>query len=128
MRIKYLIFVLAICIVCCVIPYHMGRATEEKEACPKPYIKNIFPWAAKPGELVKIQGRGFGFERGEVIFAEKSVPPLGLIFSPEVKAEIVNWTFKRIWVIVPKSAESGPVFVRVSCGSVSNKQEFTVNK
>jgi len=31
-------------------------------------------------------------------------------------------------VIVPKSAASGPIFVRVHCGEKSNKRDFTVNK
>lgn len=128
MRVKHLIFVVVICTVFFLIPYHAGIATEEKEACPKPYINTIFPWAAKPGDLVKIQGRGFGFERGEVLFTEKVISLQDLILPEPANAEIVNWTYKRIWVIVPKTAESGPVFVRIPCGSVSNKQDFTINK
>jgi hypothetical protein len=121
MRARYPMFVLVICICCLVIPYH-ARTAEEANICPKPYIKTIIPWAARPGELVKIQGGKFGVKRGEVIFNQE------LFFEPEVKAEILSWTFHRIWVIVPKSATSGPVFVRVPCGSDSNKLDFKVNK
>jgi hypothetical protein len=129
MRVKYLIFVLAICMLCFLLPFHAGTAEEEGGACPKPYITSISPpWAAKPGDLIKIQGGRFGLERGEVIFTEGGTFPLELIFAPQVKAEILSWTFHRIWVIVPKSAASGPVFVRVPCGSASNKKDFTVNK
>jgi hypothetical protein len=116
MRVKHLCFVFAICVVSFLLPYHVGTAEEAGGPCLKPYIKTIFPWAAKPGELVKIRGRRFGAERGEVVF------------TPEAKAKIANWTFHRIWVIVPESASSGPVVVRVPCGSESNKQHFTVNK
>lgn len=117
MRARYLfVFVVAICIVSFLLPYHTGTAEEEKEPCPKPYIKAIFPRAAKPGDQVKIRGRRFGTEPGEVIF------------SPEVNAEIVKWTSHKIWVIVPASATSGPVVVSVVCGSKSNKHYFTVKE
>jgi hypothetical protein len=116
MRPKHLFFVFAICVVSLLLPYHVGTAEEEGGPCPKPYIKAIFPHAAKPGELVKIRGKRFGAERGEVVF------------TPEAKAEIANWTFHRIWVIVPESATSGPVVIRVPCGAESNKQYFTVTK
>jgi hypothetical protein len=110
------------------LPCLAGQAGEEAGACPKPFIKSIFPWAGKPGDLVIIQGVRFGTPRGEVLFTEEINSPLDLIFAHTVKAEIVSWTYRRIWVTVPKSASTGPVFVRVHCGSKSNKQDFTVNK
>jgi hypothetical protein len=128
MSVRHLIFVLAICIIPFLLPYHAGQAEEEGKRCPKPYIKTIMPWAAKSGYLVKIQGERFGLERGEVIFTEEVSLPLQRIISPGVKAEIRNWTLHRIWVIVPQSATSGPVFVRVHCGSESNKKDFRVIK
>jgi hypothetical protein len=54
--------------------------------------------------------------------------PQDFVFAPEVKAEIMSWTNRRIMVIVPKSVASGPVFVRVPCGSKSNERDFTLNK
>jgi hypothetical protein len=128
MRVRHLIFVLAICIFF-LFTYHGGAAEEEGKECPKPYINTIVPWAAKPGNLVKIQGKRFGLERGEVIFTEEAYFPLQQLSNPpRVKAEIISWTLHRIWVIVPKSAVSGPVFVKIPCGSESNKKDFKVNK
>lgn len=115
MRIRYLILLFAISMVSFLLSYHTGTAAEE-EPCPKPYIKTVFPTTGKPGDQVKIRGRRFGTEKGEVIF------------SPEAKAEIVNWTMHRIWVIVPEAATSGPVVVRILCGSESNKQYFKVKQ
>jgi hypothetical protein len=128
MRARHLIFVAAVCIVCFLLASPAGTAEPGEEACPKPYIKTIFPWVAKPGDLVKIQGQGFGVQRGEVVFTEGVNSPMELIFAPSVKAEIVSWTYRRIWVIVPKSAATGHVFVRIPCGAESNKKDFTVQK
>jgi len=116
MKAKYLIVVLAICTASFFLPYHIGTAEEEGGTCPKPYIKTIFPMAAQPGDQVKIRGRRFGTEQGAVVF------------TPEVTAEIVNWTIHRIWVIVPEAATTGPVVVRLPCGSESNTQYFTVKQ
>lgn len=129
MKARYLIFVVTIFIVCLLLPYYAGQAQEGAEACPKPFIKSIFPWAGKPGDLVTIRGARFGMPRGEVLFTEEvSIPLEKLILTPAVKAEILSWTFHRIMVIVPKSAATGSIFVRVHCGSESNKVNFTVNK
>ena len=114
MKVKYLFVFLAICLVGFVLPYYFGQAEETEGPCPKPYIKAIFPRAAKPGEEVKIRGRRFGTEKGEVIF------------TPVAQAEILGWTSHRIHVIVPDSATSGTVMVSVPCGSQSNKHYFTV--
>jgi len=116
MRAKYLFVVFTICIVSFLLPYHAGTEEEDEGPCPKPYIKTIFPGAAQPRDQVKIRGRRFGTEEGAVVF------------TPEVKAEIVNWTTHRIWVIVPEAATTGPVVIRLPCGSESNTQYFTVNK
>lgn len=116
MKRRYIFFVFAICMISFLLPYHPGTAEEEEGPCPKPYIKTISPPLGKPGDQLKIRGRRFGTEQGEVIF------------STEAKAEIVDWTMHRIWVIVPESAASGPVVVRVSCGSESNTQYFTVKQ
>jgi hypothetical protein len=89
---------------------------EQKEPCRTPYISTIVPNAGEPGDQVRIRGRRFGLEAGTVTF------------SPGVKAEIVAWKNSRIWVIVPESAESGPVTVSVPCGSVSNEKHFTVKQ
>jgi hypothetical protein len=127
-RARHLIFLLAICIACFLLPCLAGQAGEETGACPKPFIKSIFPWVGKPGDVVVIQGERFGTPPGEVLFTEGINSPLDLIFTPHAKAEISSWTYHHIWVIVPKSATSGPVFVRVHCGAESNKRDFTVNK
>ena len=91
-------------------------AQEQKEPCLEPYISNIVPNAAKPGEEVRIIGRRFRHEAGKVTF------------SPGVEGEIVTWQNRRISVIVPESARSGPVTVSVPCGSVSNEKHFTVKE
>ena len=123
---RYFLFFLAIG--CLLLPYHTGTAKQTKEPCLKPYIKAIFPWVARPGELVKIQGERFGMQRGEVIFTEKGSFPLDLIFGSHVKAEIVNWTAHRIWVICPEAAATGPVVVKIPCGEESNTHAFEVSK
>jgi hypothetical protein len=123
---RNLIFFLALC--CLVFPYHAGTTEQAKGLCLKPYIKTIFPWVARPGELVKIQGERFGIQRGEVIFTEKGGFPLNLVFGSDVKAEIVNWTEHRIWVICPEDAATGPVVVKIPCGAESNQYAFEVSK
>jgi hypothetical protein len=126
-RARHFIY-LAICIAGFLLPCHAGQAEEGAGACLKPHIKSIFPWAARPGDLVTIQGERFGMPQGEVVFAEKPGSTLEQLLGAEVKAKIVNWTFHRIWVIVPKSAATGYIFVKVHCGEESNKMNFTVNK
>jgi hypothetical protein len=125
---KPLLVILIVGVCCSALPYHAAMAQEEKGACPKPYIVSIFPRAAGPGDLVTIHGGKFGMKRGEVIFTQKVMAPQDVVFAPQVKAEIMSWTFRRIMVIVPKSVASGPVFVRVPCGSKSNERDFTLNK
>ncbi len=95
---------------------HNARAEEQKEPCLEPYIATIAPSVGKPGDEVRIRGRRFGLNQGEVVF------------NPDIKAEIVTWRNSRIWVIVPQSAKSGPVKVSVPCGAVSNEKHFTVKK
>jgi hypothetical protein len=90
--------------------------TQEEGPCPRPYIKVIYLKAGTPGDEVKIRGRRFGTEEGEVYF------------SPKVKAEVVNWSMHRIHVIVPEAATTGPVTVSIPCGAVSNENYFTVSK
>lgn len=116
MKVRHLLIVFVICMISFLLLYHTGTAEEEEDPCPKPYIKAIFPRAATPGEQVKIRGKRFGTEPGEVIF------------NTEVKSEIVSWTMRIIWVIIPESATSGPVVIRVQCGSESNKRYFTVKE
>jgi hypothetical protein len=88
----------------------------EEGPCPRPYIKVIYLRAGTPGDEVKIRGRRFGTEEGEVHF------------NPKVEAEVVNWSMYRIHVIVPEAATTGPVTVSIPCGAVSNEQHFTVSK
>lgn len=116
MKVRLLYFVCAICMISFLFLYHTGTAEEEEGPCPKPYIKAIFPRAGTPGEQVKIRGKRFGTEPGEVIF------------SNDVKAEIVSWTMRIIWAIIPESATSGPVVIRVQCGSESNMHYVTVKE
>jgi hypothetical protein len=116
MKVRHFFFVFAICMISFLLPYYAGTAEEQEGPCPKPYIKTISPGAALPGDQLKIRGRRFGTEEGAVVF------------TPDVEAEIVNWTMHRIWVIVPETATSGSVVVRVSCGSESNTQYFTVKQ
>jgi hypothetical protein len=127
-RTKHRIFLSAICIACFLLPCLAGQAGEEAGACPKPFIKSIFPWAGKAGYLVTIHGGQFNVPRGEVLFTEGVNSPLDFILAHRVKAEILSWTYHRISVIVPKSVATGPVFVRVHCGAESNTIEFAVNK
>jgi hypothetical protein len=96
-------------------PRH-AHPQEKETPCLQPYINTFSPNAGEPGDHVRIRGRRFGLEAGKVTF------------SPEVEATIVNWKNSRIWVVVPESAESGPVTVSVPCGSVSNEKHFTLKK
>jgi len=84
-------------------------AQTEDVPCPKPYVKTLSPQAAKPGEEIKIRGSRFGKEQGMVTF------------TPGVKASIREWTFKRVFVIVPEGARTGPVFLTARCGEESNE-------
>ena len=93
-----------------------ATAQEQQAPCPKPYIRVISPKAGLPGDQVEIRGRRFGTEQGEVSF------------SPNVKANVLEWTNTKIWVIVPRSATSGRIGVSVPCGSVSNTYYFNVIK
>jgi hypothetical protein len=116
MKAGHLIFVLAIVIACLLLPCHAIQAEYEQGACLKPLIQSILPRDGKAGDLVAIRGDRFRGPTGEVIF------------TSEVQAEIVRWTNDLIRVRVPQSAATGPVFVRVRCGSESNKVDFTVNE
>jgi hypothetical protein len=89
-------------------------AQEEEKPCPKPYIKTLSPKAAKVGDEIKIRGSRFGKEQG------------GVTFAPGVRAPIQEWTFKKIFVIVPEGAITGPVFVKTHCGEMSNEDYFTI--
>ena len=99
-----------------VVLINTGTAPGQQAPCPKPYIRVISPKAGLPGDRVEIRGRRFGTEKGNVFF------------SPNVKAEVLEWTNTRIWVIVPRSATSGRIIVSVPCGSVSNTYYFNVIK
>ena len=128
MKARHRIFLLAIYIACFLLPCLAGQAEEGAGVCPKPFIRSVFPWTARPGDVVTIQGERFGMPRGEVIFTEKVSFPLELLLGDEVEAEIVYWTFRRILVKVPQSAATGAVFIKVHCGAESNKLNFTVRK
>lgn len=90
------------------------RDENPPEPCPKPYVKTISPLAAKPLTEVKIRGSRLGDEPGAVTF------------TPDVGGKIISWSNKRIFVEVPEEAQTGPVAVTSSCGSVSNSHYFTV--
>ncbi len=126
MKARHLIFFLLLA--CFLLPSHVGQAEEGKGRCPKPLIRTVFPRIAKPGDIVYIRGARFGMPGGEVFFAGGVYTPLDLIDAPTAKAEIRRWTFHNITVIVPKSAVTGPLFIRVHCGEESNKVDFTVSK
>jgi hypothetical protein len=96
------------------IPVNTGTTQEGTGPCPKPYIRVISPKAGLPGDRIAIRGRRFGTEKGNVLF------------SPNAKAEVLEWTNTRIRLIVPQSATSGPVTVSVPCDSVSNTKHFRV--
>jgi hypothetical protein len=94
----------------CLFP--VNTATTQEGPCPKPYIRVVSPKAGLPGDRVEIRGRRFGTEKGDVFF------------SPNVKAEILEWTNSKIRVIVPQSATFGRIAVSIPCGSVSNTYYF----
>ena len=96
--------------------FPVNTVTTQEGPCPKPYIRVISPKAGLPGDRVEIRGRRFGTEKGNVFF------------RPNVKAEVLEWTNTKIWVIVPQSATSGRIGVSVPCGSVSNTYYFNVIK
>jgi len=95
-------------------PVNTATTQEAIGPCPKPYIRVISPKAGLPGDRVEIRGRRFGTEKGDVFF------------RPNVKAEVLEWTNTKIWVIVPRTATSGRIGVSVPCGSVSNTNYFKV--
>lgn len=91
-------------------------AEEKQQPCLDPKINTIVPNAARPGDEIRIRGVRFRNEPGEVTF------------SPGVTGDITRWRNKKIYVIVPESATSGPVTVSIPCGSVSNEKNFTVKE
>jgi hypothetical protein len=99
-----------------IFPVRIIPAQDETGPCPTPYVKTIYFKAGTPGDQIKIRGRRFGEEKGEVLF------------SPHVKAEVVKWTNSQIWVIVPQAAYTGPVTISKPCGTVSNGSYFKVIK
>jgi hypothetical protein len=125
---RHRIFVLTIFIACFLLSGLAGQGQEGTKACPKPYIKTIFPHACRRGDLLTIRGEKFGRPCGEVLFSEAIHSPMDLLIAPTAKAEILGWTFHRISLIVPKSAATGYLFIRVHCGKESNKVNFTVNE
>jgi len=94
------------------VPHLYSQGAEEP--CPKPYIKTLSPKAAKPGDELKIRGSRFGKERGIVTF------------TPGLRAPIQEWTFRRIFVIVPQGTKTGPVSVTTPCGETSNEVYFMI--
>jgi hypothetical protein len=95
-------------------PVNTGTAQEGTDPCPKPYIRVISPKAGLPGDRIAIRGRRFGTEKGTVLF------------SSNVRAEVLEWTNTRIRVIVPQSAISGSFSISVPCDSMSNTKHFRV--
>lgn len=91
-------------------------ADEEAQPCPKPYINTISPNAAMPGEEIKIRGNRFGEQQGSVTF------------HPGMRAQIKEWTHKRILAIVPEHSETGPIFISLPCDEVSNEVHFTAKE
>jgi len=96
------------------VPVNTGTTQEEKGPCPKPYIRVVSRKAGLPGGQIEIRGSRFGTEPGEVIF------------SRNVKAEVLKVTNTKIWVIVPQTATTGRVSVSIPCGAVSNTSYFKV--
>jgi len=77
-----------------------------------PDIISLTPASGRPGDLVTIDGRGFGSTMGFVTFNA-------------VAAAVSTWTETRITAIVPSMATTGPVVVHTQYGS-SNGVQFTV--
>ncbi len=127
MKAGHLIFVLAIVIVSLLLPCHTIQAEEEGGACLKPRIRSILPRSGKAGDLVTIRGNRFRVPTGEVIFTHRNNSEEPAV-DEEVQAGLVRWAPEFIRVRVPESATTGPVFVRVRCGSESNKVDFTVDE
>jgi hypothetical protein len=73
--------------------------------CTRCSMKKFSPQTTFVGKKIAIRGEGFGNEPGEVIFSEN------------VKAEIISWSFRRIWVLVPEGAITGTVKVVKNCPS-----------
>jgi hypothetical protein len=125
---RHRVLVLALCVICLLLPGVAGQGQQGIKTCPKPYIKFISPPAGRPGAVVCIRGERFGMPPGKVIFENENKLE-GFFFGEEAKGEIVYWTLHRIWVRVPKSAAAScEVYVRVSCGAESTKVKFIVRK
>lgn len=95
---------------------HEIKAEEVQQPCLDPKINTIIPNAARPGDEIRIRGVRFRRKPGEVMF------------SPGVRGRITRWGNRKIRVIVPESATSGPITVSIPCGSVSNEKNFTVKE
>jgi hypothetical protein len=77
-----------------------------------PDIISLTPTSGRPGDLVTIDGTGFG-------------STIGIVTFNTIAAAVSTWTETRITAIVPSSATTGPVVVHTQYGS-SNGIQFTV--
>lgn len=94
-----------------------GRSSNALSLCiysvsVGPTIFSISPTSGRPGDLVTIDGTGFGSVMGSVTFNT-------------VAAAVSTWTETRITAIVPSGATTGPVVAHTQYGS-SNGVQFTV--
>jgi len=81
-----------------------------------PSISAISPDSGTPGNLVTIEGSGFGATVGSSTVTFNGVP-----------ATLKHWSDTSITVLVPAGASTGPVMVSVS-GVASNGKKFTVSQ
>ena len=81
-----------------------------------PSITQIDQYSASEGDLVTINGRGFGASQGTSI----------VTFNAVDAGSAVSWSDTSISLAVPTGATSGPVIVTVD-GTPSNPYQFYVN-
>ena len=79
-----------------------------------PLIYNFTPSRGPVGMQMKISGRRFGDDPGDVTF------------SPNVSAQIVSWGNEEVDVKVPEGAITGPVTLTTANGTESNTVYFKV--
>lgn len=85
--------------------YNDESWSTKERPCTRASMKSFSPRTTYVGKKIAIRGSGFGEESGEVIFSEN------------VKAKIISWSSRRIWVTVPEGAITGTVKVVKNCPS-----------
>ena len=77
-------------------------------------ITRVVPESGRPGDLIRVDGVGFG----EI--------PGALTMAPGVEPVLVGWEPRAIRFLVPGEAQTGPITITTSGGEVLTVEQFSV--